>query len=248
MLSNIINFITSNLPLVFIILTSLFGVLARFAGWMKDQRAKRAAMQARAARQAEALRTGRPVEEPGGPPPEVIAAMQQAMQQQQLQEQRAQALRELQQKRLAELRARRGQQQGGPATPPPSMRPQQNPPRPANRGNPTYQNTQRAPEQVSNDPRRPYEAPRPAQRPRPVFQAPAPAPVAPVRPIADAYTIKPAQAAPSARTVDGLGRPSGEAVAGIVFGSRDDLRRAFIAAEVFGPPAALRDPDQPGSL
>lgn len=248
MLSNIINFITSNLPLVFIILTSLFGVLARFAGWMKDQRAKRAAVQTRAARQAEALRTGRPVEEPGGPPPEVIAAMQQAMQQQQLQEQRAQALRELQQKRLAELRARRGQQQGGPATPPPSMRPQQNPPRSASGGNPTYQNTQRAPEQVSNDPRRPYEAPRPAQRPRPVFQAPAPAPVAPVRPIADAYTIKPAQAAPSARTVDGLGRASGEAVAGIVFGSREDLRRAFIAAEVFGPPAALRDPDQPGSL
>lgn len=246
MLSNILQFLANNGMLVIIILTSLFGVLARFAGWVKEQRAKRAAVQARAARQAEALRTGRPVEEPGGPPPEVIAAMQQAMQQQQLQEQRAEALRQLQQKRLAELRARRGQQ-GGVAAPPPP-RPQQNPPRPASREDPTYQNTQRAPEQVSNDPRRPYEALRPTQRSRPVFQAPAPAPVAPVRPIADAYTIKPAQTAPSARPVDGLGRPSGEAAAGIVFGSRDDLRRAFIAAEVFGPPAAFRDPDQPGSL
>lgn len=247
LIGNILNFLTS--PIGFVIIFGLIGGLGKVASWFQQERARRAAIQARARRQTEELRMGRPVNVASQPAPmqsPVQAQPQTAADRQRaLQEQRAAQLRALQQQRLAELRAKRaqaagGRAAGGVATPPPtpSRTPTPQPVRSAQRP--------KAPRQ----PEREAPAPLPSARsPRPPQQRSVP-------------TMSPGSFTPSAPQPEPMARPGMQASAapasgarfapgaglGALLGTQADLRRAVILSEILGPPICDRDPEQSGSF
>lgn len=248
LVGNLINFFTS--PLGFAVIFAVIGGLGRAGAWWRDQRIKRAAWQARQARELEGLRTGRQSDTPA--PASSNSAGDHQARLRALQEQRAAQLRELQQKRLAELRAKRAAQQGGVATPtPPPMPARQAPARatPAKVARPTAQQA----------PRRPVA---PTQRPPARTQRPTPTPAArPPEPAFDPYrqapqhvphraqVPAPLDTEPHATRVtlsQGGGATPAPIGPGALLASREDLRRAIVATEVLGPPVALRDPDTTG--
>ncbi|MEM9374502.1 MAG: hypothetical protein AAGA55_12745, partial [Planctomycetota bacterium] len=141
LLQNLMGVLTS--PITFFVIFALIGGIGRFASWFKDQRAKRDALAARKAAQAEALRTGRtsvPDTDRQNARPQQSAAAERQARLREIQEQRAAQLRELQQKRLAELRARRAAQQAqgsGQQTPRRGPQPRPQPtPQPRTRSSP----------------------------------------------------------------------------------------------------------------
>lgn len=263
MLGNIINFLLS--PPGLIIVFGLIGGLGRLGAWFQSERSKRIAIQNRARREAENLRTGRPVAMGSQHEPAQAGAAapqaDQAARQRALQEQRTAQLRALQQKRLAELRARRSGQQGTSATSAtpttsapersvrPTMRPQQSTPMTqgetqvspgsADRARTAPQRRQtRAPSMDQPSSAQPVTAPfpRPA-RPTPTTRA-ATAPVE--------VTEIGGPANPSV----GIGAVPAAAPVGIgpLIALRHDLRRAVMIAEVLGPPVSERNPDRPGAF
>lgn len=233
LIGNILNFLTS--PIGFVIIFGLIGGLGKLANWFQQERARRAAIHARARRQTEELRMGRPVDlatqptavqAPVQTQPQTAADRQRA-----LQEQRAAQLRALQQQRLAELRAKRAQAAGGVATPAPSRTPTPPPARTAQRPKPPQ-------------PAREAPAPLPSARP------PRPAPSRPVPTMSPgAFTqavVEPV--APSMPAVQPGPTPAPAARSGLgaLLGTQADLRRAVILSEVLGPPVCDRNPDQSG--
>tara|TARA_R110000782_G_scaffold45706_10_gene101355 strand:+ start:5758 stop:6558 length:801 start_codon:yes stop_codon:yes gene_type:complete len=259
MFGNIISFLLS--PPGLIIVFGLIGGLGRLGAWFQSERTKRTAVQNQARREAENLRTGRPVAMGSLREPTGSAApsdeQDKAERQRALQAQRTAQLRALQQKRLAELRARRSGQQGGSpvsATPTasapersvrPTMRPQQS--TPMSRGE--TQAAAGAADRVQNAPAR--RTPRPARpEPQPVttpFNRPA-------RPMPSA---RPATAPVEVTEIGGpvnpaVGRAPAPVAAPVGIGPlvalRNDLRRAVMIAEVLGPPVSERDPDRPGAF
>lgn len=218
------QFLLNNATIIAFVLIGGLGALGRLAAWIKEQRAKRHALQARQRMELEAMRTGRPVEsdQPVDAEEErrrALAAMQ---------AQRAQQLRELQQRRLAELRAKRAAQQGQPAPAPVPSRQQ---PTPKPRATPRPQ-PQARPQPARPDPRR-QAPPVASPRGRPMERAAA---IEPMRgPTAMAEAIRPIAQVPTVAR--------GPAPAPALLSGRDDLRRAILAAEILGPPLALRDDD-----
>lgn len=258
-LGNIISFLLS--PPGLIIVFGLIGGLGRLGAWFQSERAKRAAVQNQARREAEDLRTGRPVamgslREPsqtqGAQSRADTDEQQQAERQRALQAQRTAQLRALQQKRLAELRARRGGQPGAPPTP--SQTTGQTP-APASSRQPRPVRTAERPAPGRSG--RSSDAPRatPPRGSRPAQPQPVTSPFdRPARPMPSAA------AAPATRPVDvteiggpvnpAVGRQPASVAAPVGIGPlvalRNDLRRAVMIAEVLGPPVSERDPDRPG--
>lgn len=260
-LGNIISFLLS--PPGLIIVFGLIGGLGRLGAWFQSERAKRMAVQNQARREAEDLRTGRPVamgslREPsqtqGAQSRADTDEQQQAERQRALQAQRTAQLRALQQKRLAELRARRGAQQGTTPTPTPGQTPAPASSQPA-------RPVRTAERPASGRGGRSSDAARttPPRGSRPARSQPEPQPVTspfdrPARPMPSAA------AAPATKPVDvtEIGGPVNPAVGrqpapvaapvgiGPLVALRNDLRRAVMIAEVLGPPVSERDPDRPG--
>ena len=266
---NLLNILTS--PVSFFILFALIGGIGRFASWAKDQRVKRDALAARKAAQAEALRTGRSSPYETGPvqvsatAQEQQAAANTAAERQarlrQMQEQRAAQLRELQQKRLAELRARRAAQQSGQAPPP------QSPPRSVPQARP-QPGRQPAPGTRPAPPTQARGAPVPRSGPQPAMSSQrAPTGAKPPKGVEVVYgrkgdrvakpdpfaidrhdlsiaaAIATSERAKSTASAFDVRRPGKKSKRGAIFGSRDDLRRGIIAAEILGKPIALREED-----
>ncbi len=217
------QFLLNNATIIAFVLIGGLGALGRLAAWVKEQRAKRQAVQARQRMEQEAMRTGRPVE--SAQPVDAEEERRRALAA--LQAQRAQQLRELQQRRLAELRAKRAAQQGQGVPSPAPARPQSTPkPRATPRPQP-----QARPQPARPDPRR--QQPVAAPRGRAMERAAA---IEPMRgPTAMAEAIRPIAQVPTVAR--------GPAPAPALLSGRDDLRRAILAAEILGPPLALRDDD-----
>lgn len=239
-----LNFISTILtnPIAYFIIIAMIGGLGRFAAWVKDQRVKRAAAQERARLRAEALRTGKLVDE-NAPDPEATPTQSAVAERQArlraMQEQRAAQLRELQQRRLAELRAKRAAQ--AQSTGQPQQQPQSQPRRPART------TTQRQAPQQQPRPTRAQSG----QEPR--VRVPTPTPIDQIQTHSTPSTrpIKASAARAEARAeIDAPVVPAAAMAPAVssarqrLFGSREDLRRSVIAAEVLGPPLAIRDDDQ----
>lgn len=260
---SIINFIAS--PIGWIVIVGLAGAVGRLANWIGQERAKRAAIQARAQRESEALRTGRPsvVARPGASASQASSEPSEQDRQRALQEQRTAQLRALQQKRLAELRAKRAAGQGGVAAPPPRPTPPA-PGRasPAPKARPSPSPVNRSVNRPADRSRQTSERPiQPQQAPRSERFVPKQTPIALDRAPALAQPFRPITPPPTARPVDATeiggpaSRPVGEPapiVAPVGIGTlaalRHDIKRAVMITEVLGPPVCDRDPDKLGAF
>lgn len=250
----ILGFLTS--PIGFVIIFGVIGGLGKLGNWFAQEKSRRAAIQARARRETEALRMGRPMgvvnqADPSAAPPTSPAQREQeAASSKSLQEQRAAQLRALQQKRLQELRAKRMQQSaGGTAQAPVSPRPATPAPRPqaprAQTPRPQPTRTAQRPVQPPDNRGQPSRTVVPPSGGR---VTPRPPVVRAAEPESTGRVVFPEQsAAPNFSTPTRATGGPGSGFAALLV-SQADLRRAVLLSEVLGPPVSERDPDQTGAF
>lgn len=247
---NILNFLTS--PIGFVIIFGLIGALGKLGNWFAQEKARRAAIQARARRETEALRMGRPsgVVNQADPSAAPVQREQESDPSRSLQEQRAAQLRALQQKRLQELRAKRMQQSAGSAAQAPaSPRPAAPAPRPqaprAQTPRPQPTRTAQRPVQPPDNRGQPSRTVVPPSGGR---VTPRPPVVRAAEPESTGRVVFPEQsAAPNFSTPSRATGGPGSGFAALLV-SQADLRRAVLLSEVLGPPVSERDPDQTGAF
>jgi hypothetical protein len=245
----ILGFLTS--PIGFVIIFGVIGGLGKLGNWFAQEKTRRAAIQARARRETEALRMGRPTgvvnqADPSAASTAPAQREQEAASSRSLQEQRAAQLRALQQKRLQELRAKRMQQSSGGSaqSPPPAQRPATPAPRP-----------QAPRQQPARTAQRPVQPPDNRGQPSRTMVPPSGGRVAPRPPVVRAVepestgrVVFPEQsAAPNFSTPTRATGGPGSGFAALLV-SQADLRRAVLLSEVLGPPVSERDPDHTGAF
>lgn len=273
MFSRILGFIAQNPWLIIIVLGGLFNVGVRMNQKIKEQRAKRAALAEIQRRKAEALRTGRAVDEP------IIVYDQQRP----APDDRQARIEALRQKRMEQLRAMRekrtgtGTQQSSIPSQSPSRQPQPSarpvqqaartpaPQRPGSQ-RPTpqrpgsgQQQPQQRPKVIPGKQQKPSRVPsqsrqatpKPVVRQRPVVQSPA----QPI--IRTGSAPKPAAAPPAipavtpsvSRSAPRKSVYSGTSGVKSLLRDRSMLRQAIVVKEILDAPIALRDQESlPGQM
>lgn len=252
-----LQFILGNLWILVPVLIGLFNVAVRMQQKAKEQRAKRAALAEIQRRKTDAMRTGKPVNEPV-----IVYDEPQKSQKQQAKEERQARIEALRKQRMEQLRAMREKRSAAstaaPARPTPTRSPartgrQQMPSRPA----------QRTP-QTRTPPSRPRVIPATTQfsrgaqsRPQVVQPTTRPTPIPESSPGLDTPAPMPKKIEPGANPIalprkksdQGSLLGSSEITARSLLRNRRLTRQAIIAREILDSPIALRNAQSvPGSM
>lgn len=263
-MQGILQFILGNLWILVPILIGLFNVGVRMQQKAKEQRAKRAALAEIQRRKADALRTGKPVNEPV-----IVYDEPQKTAKQAQQDERKARIEALRQQRMEQLRAMREKRASSATAAVPTQQPR--------RQTPTQQRqpgTLRTPQLKPRGPQpaRPSR-PRviPQSRPQARPQAPAPSPSRPrvVEPTSKPTPIPESSpgldsGAPVPRKIEPCFNPISSSKQSLTGGSGDAFskinarrllrdprltRQAIVARELLDAPISERDPDRsPGSM
>lgn len=256
-MQGVLQFILGNLWILVPILIGLFNVGVRMQQKAKEQRAKRAALAEIQRRKADAMRTGKPVNEPV-----IVYDEPQKSPKQQAKEERQARIEALRKQRMEQLRAMREKRSAASTATPTRPAPTRSPARTARQPVPARP-AQRTP-QTRTPPSRPRVIPATTQinrgapnRPRVVEPTSRPTPIPESSPGLDTPAPMPKKIEPGANPIastrqksdQGSLLGSSEITARSLLRNRRLTRQAIIAREILDSPIALRDAQNaPGSM